>query len=831
MNIEQLKQEFKTRASELSLRVQCPADGDVNAEIAIIGEGPGQNEVNEERPMVGASGKLLWNALRPRHILRTDCYITNVCKRQISLAQNTRYPVSADEWVKWKHLLHWELNQLPNLKYILCLGNAGLDALFGLDGVTKVRGSVFSELEAINHPTKSLITFNPAAVIREPKNEIVFLMDIKRFGDVVNGDFVPYHITKHINPTYQEASEWIAEMRHSTEPVSWDIESISMETVCHGLANQGHEAMCINLRDRYDNRFSTEEELQLLYQLQDLFQNQKIIAQNGNFDAHWSGYKDLLDARIYFDTMLAHHTLYPLLPHSLGFLTSQYTTHPFYKDEGKTWREGGDIDAFWRYNATDAAITWECHRRLKLELEEQKLDTFFFNHVMRLDPHLVRSTVDGFLTDSSVRNEIAAGLSIDVAKIEQKFQEQVQRLIDIPTYKPNIRSPQQMKSLFFDRLKVKTTTGSVDKENRDKIINDVRTPQDIKELLLTYDEYQRESKFFSTYADMRVDPDDRFRTTWKQQGVTKAPGRLSSAGNLWGTASNAQNQPTRSHKFFIAEDDTVIIYIDGGQAEARVVAYLADIEKWKQDFERARLTGTFDAHCSLASDMYKIPYDDVPREDWTVDERTGLEVPTIRYKAKRCRHGLNYRMNWPRLAETAKLSLYEAKKNYILYHNVNPEIKLWWNRLERIVRADRQLFTPLGRRLRIIQRIDEDALESIVAFVPQATIGDHVKRVWYQSHEDDEWDNSKMRIKFNVHDALIGIAKPSHAKTALRIMKKYMEQPIMIENVYKTKVEPCIIPGDCKISTNEIRNKEGEVIDIDRYHRWSNLIKVKDLGP
>jgi hypothetical protein len=79
---------------------------------------------------------------------------------------------------------------------------------------------------------------------------------------------------------------------------------------------------------------------------------------------------------------------------------------------------------------------------------------------------------------------------------------------------------------------------------------------------------------------------------------------------------------------------------------------------------------------------------------------------------------------------------------------------------------------------------------------------------------------SKMRIKLNIHDALIGIAKPEYAKTALRIAKKYAEQPIMIENTYKTKVEQLIIPCDVAISEPDERG----------IHRWSTLKKLKGFA-
>lgn len=810
-SIDQLREVFTANARDLGLRTQVLMDGDFDAEICLIGEGPGNQEVNEGIPWVGAAGTLLFNALRRHGILRPNVYSTNVCKRQISLGANTRFPVGKDEWLKWKNLIQWEIDQLPNLKYILCMGNAGLSALFGEDGIHKFRGSVYDY-----KGKQCVLTLNPAAVIRELKDEIVFVMDVNRFADVIIGDYEAHTITKHINPSFKDAIEWIDLMKRSEADVAFDIETISNHTACYGLGNSADEAMCINLRNQTENRYTVDEEIKLLHALQSLFDTRPVIAQNGNFDAHWCGYKDYLDIRIGFDTMLAHHTLYPLLPHNLGFLTSQYTTHPFYKDDGKNWKEGGDIDDFWRYNATDVAITWAVKQREEEELRAQGLYDFFIDHVMRLDPHLVRTTVDGLLTDATVKQKVAAELKLDLQRIEAEFQNLIQRRFDNPKYVPNFQSQPQMFDLFFNRLRLNSTSKSIDKDERDKIIADVRTPQDAKDILIKFGELKRESKFYSTYAEVPVDPDNRFRTTFKQQGVASAPGRLSSAGNLWGTGSNAQNQPTRSHKFFISDPGTVMFYLDGSQAEARVVAYLADIPKWKEDFERARLTGNYDAHKALAADMYKLPYDEVPSEDWIKDE-DGFDVPTIRYKAKRARHGLNYRMQYERLAEAAKLSLYESKLIYILYHKTNPEIKLWWAELERIVKKTKELWTPLGRRLRLQQRLDEEALKSIVAFVPQSTIGDHLKRVWYKAHEDDRWNMQKMRIKLNIHDAVIGIAKPSAVKTAVQICKEYMEMPIMISDVYGKKAEQLIIPADAKISEPDEKG----------IHRWSTLKKVK----
>ena len=109
------------------------------------------------------------------------------------------------------------------------------------------------------------------------------------------------------------------------------------------LSNDPHTAICINLRDEERNRFTVVQERELLLCHQNLCDSNKIIAQNGSFDTYHEWLRNGLRIRIWFDTLLAHHTLYPQLPHSLAFLVSQYTTHPFYKDEGKKWKEGGGI--------------------------------------------------------------------------------------------------------------------------------------------------------------------------------------------------------------------------------------------------------------------------------------------------------------------------------------------------------------------------------------------------------------------------------------------------------------------------------------------------------
>ena len=53
-------------------------DGNVDAEVMLIGEAPGNQEDIEGKPFVGKSGQLLDKILETININRTNCYISNI---------------------------------------------------------------------------------------------------------------------------------------------------------------------------------------------------------------------------------------------------------------------------------------------------------------------------------------------------------------------------------------------------------------------------------------------------------------------------------------------------------------------------------------------------------------------------------------------------------------------------------------------------------------------------------------------------------------------------------------------------------------------------------
>jgi len=818
-NLQTLRQEFINRAEGSRLKVECPMDGTFFSDKVIVAEAPGDREVQQRLPLVGGSGALLWRTLQKHTgLTRKDFYITNVSKRQVSFSDHKK-AVNKHELDLWGQLLRWELGYLPHVRYIIAMGNMALHALTGHSGITSWRGSVLDcvipdHVRGGTRTVKVMCVNNAAAVIREPLLEVTFKMDIARFKRLLDGTHAPTEVSTLLYPSISEIDRFINQAAGCTDPIGHDIETISGQTACFGFADTSSTAICIAMRTQKDHVYTIREEAHIRRQLQRLYKSgTQFIAQNGMFDITWQWYKDKLYLpKLWFDTMLAHHTLYPRLPHNLGFLTTQYTDNPYYKDEKDEWRDGGDIDDFWRYNGKDCAHLLSIQAKELGELRTQGLDQFFFSHVMRLQHHLARMTVGGIMLDTKMKEDLKESMNDVIGTLTEEFQSLIIAQINEEKYY-NINSPKQMSELYFSKLKLVGRGVSTDKENRDRMFKHPRTNEASRKILSVHNKLAEEMKFNSTYVKAQADEDNRFRCTYNQTGTQSAPGRLSSSQTLWGSGGNLQNQPDRAHPMFIADAGYAFGYFDLSQAEARYVGWAAKIERWIEQFERARADKSYDAHCALASDLFKIPYAEVPTFD-RYDATKGHVIPegkrhgdvTIRYIAKRCRHGLNYRMGPDRLATTAGLTLAEADFAYRVYHRETPELRVWWADLEAELRKNGALFNAFGRRFILMERPSPEALESIVAFKPQSTIGDKVCQVIYQSEDDPRWPRH-CRVALNIHDALITLGPIDEIPMALSVMKAYAEAPIMVGG------RPMIIPADTKMSYPD----EGGV------HRWSQL--------
>jgi len=138
-------------------------EGDLNASVMIVGEGPGQTEDETGRPFVGRSGELLDKILAAVKLSREhDVFICNVVKCR---PPENREPTLQEADACKGYLL--EQIRMVNPKIILLTGKTALRNLLGIkEGISKVRGQWIERDDRLYMPI-----FHPAYLLRNPSRE------------------------------------------------------------------------------------------------------------------------------------------------------------------------------------------------------------------------------------------------------------------------------------------------------------------------------------------------------------------------------------------------------------------------------------------------------------------------------------------------------------------------------------------------------------------------------------------------------------------------------------------------------------------------------------
>lgn len=146
--------------------------GNPNADVLVIGEGPGAEEDKQGLPFVGRAGQLLTDILKAIKFSREEVYIANIVKCR---PPDNRTPLP-DEMETCIPYLQKQI-ELIKPKLILCLGlTAAKGLLKKKDSLTSLRGQVF-EYEGI----KTMVTFHPAALLRNPNWKKDCWIDVQKF--------------------------------------------------------------------------------------------------------------------------------------------------------------------------------------------------------------------------------------------------------------------------------------------------------------------------------------------------------------------------------------------------------------------------------------------------------------------------------------------------------------------------------------------------------------------------------------------------------------------------------------------------------------------------
>ncbi len=148
-------------------------DGDPDADLMFVGEGPGAEEDRRGLPFVGRAGELLTQMIeKGLGIPRSSVYICNIVKCR---PPNNRNPL-AEEAATCRPFLEGQIAAVRP-RVIVALGKPAASLLLGRDvAITRVRG-IWHEVRGI----PLMPTFHPAFILRRytPENRRSVWEDLK----------------------------------------------------------------------------------------------------------------------------------------------------------------------------------------------------------------------------------------------------------------------------------------------------------------------------------------------------------------------------------------------------------------------------------------------------------------------------------------------------------------------------------------------------------------------------------------------------------------------------------------------------------------------------
>jgi DNA polymerase-1 len=285
---------------------------------------------------------------------------------------------------------------------------------------------------------------------------------------------------------------------------------------------------------------------------------------------------------------------------------------------------------------------------------------------------LARMEGVGVRVDLEYLSEIATDLDKRVGELEAKCYEHAGERL-------NLGSPPQLRTLLYEKLKLKTT-----RRTKTGLSTDARALQALvgeHPFVQTLLDYRELAKLKNTYIDALpplVDKaDGRIHTTYDQ--TVAATGRLSS------TNPNLMNIPVRTEvgmkirKAFVPEEGMLLLSADYSQIELRVMAHLSEDPTLIEVFDSGE-----DIHAATAARVF-----DKDAKDLDTKERS---------VAKMVNYGLAYGMGAPGLADRLNVPVTEARDIMDSYFEVFDGVAAFLEEVVKRAHTDGFTTTMFGRR-------------------------------------------------------------------------------------------------------------------------------------
>ncbi len=724
-----------------------PPVGPTKCKIALVGEAPGEYEIEKMEPFVGQTGKLNDALLASAGIFRSTCFITNMWRVRI-FGKTAKFPYDyikahPDAYNKFKELLTLELES-TTANIIVALGELALFALTGETGVTRKRGSVYKctlvegrKVIAMRHPSAALPFRNFCL-------QYVMMHDYKKVK--VQSEFSDIRLPKRellLNPSFEEAELYLTDIYSKYKRTSVDIESPKevgeVTHIC--FTKSPTDAICIPFKYAGANYFTEMQEAELWILIGAILQNPniEIIGQNFSFDATYLFRKYGIRATNIRDTLQGMGILYASLPpemkyKGLAFICSLYTDENYYKDDGKEQPIGGfGEERFQEYNAKDGAVTDEAEVKIARDLKEIGNELAYLENCALVEP-LVYMSEHGINVDKPGLEKAAEDALVDILKLQKQMFKKMGA--DIVIGKDGTPTAAALKKYFYGpeneggcnlppyKSMKKGSKGAVtvDKTAMQRIARkgypEAKLVLDIRFL----------GKRRSTYYTTKLSEDNRFKCSYNpysesgvkmiKKGGTKQ-GRLTSGTNIFGEGTNAQNLPDEMLKLLLPDNGYIFYDIDLSQAENRIVAYIAPEPKMIEAFETGK-----DLHKRTAGFILDKDENDVSDEEGSCFVCANPKTcgHTERFWGKKANHSLDYDEGY-RLFSLINM-IPESKGKIIVnkFHIYYSGIGNYHKWVQNALYKNRRLTNPFGRVFWYMDNLNRDTMKKAYSYIPQSTV-------------------------------------------------------------------------------------------------------------
>ncbi len=478
--------------------------------------------------------------------------------------------------LKVSNVLKDELKQLETSlerfppKLIITCGNLALWALshhagISTQGTFKLptgsstwRGSQIFSREILGKHYPLLPIVSPDDILRSWGLRQPTVQDLRRASRfLATRTWSPQPKTFQIHrPTFPQVLQclhkWKMVLEDGPLELSVDLETYKRRWVSViGLADHACE-LCIPLifkgEEKIKSYFALHEEQEIWASLKEILEHEncKIIGQNFIYDTEWFHRLYNIKAIVSFDTMVAHHLLFPGTPKRLDYLASLYCEHyAYWKDESGDWDAfPDDADRYWKYNCKDTRATFECAKVLKSALKSQGMEELYGFQLENWK--LSRSLMlRGIAFDTSHQKELRLSLMEEATNLSSWLLDAVPEAFRFSSSgKPWHDSPKQTANLLYEVLGLSPILHRVTKRptTDDKAIEELKETNPWLEPLFSRLQHLRSlGVFTSNFLEARAGVDSRMRCSFNIAHTETF--RWSSNSNGFGEGTNLQNIP------------------------------------------------------------------------------------------------------------------------------------------------------------------------------------------------------------------------------------------------------------------------------------------------